>query len=201
MIRTFAGFLVAVFCLSLTLAAQENSVPSTDSGQAGRQGWGNQRGIWLDVPFVAQEKDGCGAAALAMVIRYWQQHGRAVQSVSDPAEIQRTLFSKEAHGIYTSAMQHYLDTQGFRTFAFAGTRADLRRHLEKGRPLILALEPGNGSPLHYVVVVGMDEDRRLVLVNDPAQKKLLKLDQASLEREWNAADKWTLLAVPQSGPQ
>jgi len=28
--------------------------------------------IWLDVPFVKQEKDGCGAASIAMVMQYWQ---------------------------------------------------------------------------------------------------------------------------------
>jgi len=37
-----------------------------------------------------------------------------------------------------------------------------------------------------------------VLVNDPAQRKLLKLERSSFEREWSAAGKWTLLAVPQT---
>ncbi len=35
-------------------------------------------GVWLDVPFVKQEKDGCGAASIAMVIQYWRmQQGQA----------------------------------------------------------------------------------------------------------------------------
>ena len=29
-------------------------------------------GVWLDVPFVKQQKNGCGAASIAMVMRYWQ---------------------------------------------------------------------------------------------------------------------------------
>ena len=28
-------------------------------------------GVWLDVPFVSQQKDGCGAASVAMVMQYW----------------------------------------------------------------------------------------------------------------------------------
>jgi len=28
-------------------------------------------GLWLDVPYVHQEKDGCGSASLAMVLQYW----------------------------------------------------------------------------------------------------------------------------------
>ena len=30
--------------------------------------------LWLDVPFVPQQKDGCGAASIAMVMQYWEQH-------------------------------------------------------------------------------------------------------------------------------
>jgi len=33
-------------------------------------------GIWLDIPFVKQEKDGCGAASIAMVMQYWQLQQR-----------------------------------------------------------------------------------------------------------------------------
>jgi len=35
-------------------------------------------GLWLDVPFVKQEKNGCGSASIAMVMQYWQkQQGRS----------------------------------------------------------------------------------------------------------------------------
>ena len=41
-------------------------------------------GVWLDVPFVKQEKDGCGAASIAMVMQYWRRHaGRGGQPDSD----------------------------------------------------------------------------------------------------------------------
>jgi len=51
--------------------------------------------------------------------------------------------------------------------------------------------------LHYVVIAGLDWEQGLVMVNDPAQRKLLKQDRSSFEREWSAAGKWTLLALPQ----
>jgi len=28
-------------------------------------------GVWLDVPFVKQEKEGCGSASVAMIMQYW----------------------------------------------------------------------------------------------------------------------------------
>lgn len=157
-------------------------------------------GAWLDVPFVKQEKDGCGAASVAMVMQYWRkQQGRSPDAAADAGEIQRVLYSAPGHGIYASDLQRYLEQQGFQTFAFSGRWQDLRQHLEKGRPLIVALMPGKGEPLHYVVVAGMDWERDLVMVNDPARRKLLKQERSRFESEWKAADSWCLLAVPRQG--
>jgi predicted double-glycine peptidase len=159
-------------------------------------------GVWLDVPFVKQEKDGCGAASIAMVMQYWQaQQGQSANDASDASQIQRTLYSAKAHGIYASDMERYLQEKGFRTFTIRGEWEDLKQHLEKGRPLIVALKPValkpvSGSALHYVVVTGVGPE--MVMVNDPAQRKLLQQDQSSFEREWSAAGKWTLLALPQT---
>ena len=157
-------------------------------------------GVWLDVPFVKQEKNGCGAASIAMVMQYWQkQEGRAATDTADALYIQRALYSSEARGIYASDLERYLQQNGFQTFAFNGTVDDLRQHLQKGRPLIVALKPGGSAPLHYVVVTGLDWERGLVMVNDPAVRKLLKQDRSRFATEWSAANNWTLLAVPQQG--
>jgi predicted double-glycine peptidase len=162
-------------------------------------------GVWLDVPFVKQEKDGCGAASIAMVMQYWQaQQGRPANDASDASQIQRTLYSAKAHGIYASGMERYLQEKGFRTFTIRGEWEDLKQHLVKGRPLIVALKPVALKPvssgaLHYVVVTGLGPE--MVMVNDPAQRKLLQQDQSSFEREWSAAGKWTLLALPQTQPR
>jgi ABC-type bacteriocin/lantibiotic exporter with double-glycine peptidase domain len=95
-------------------------------------------------------------------------------------------------------MERYFQQQGFKTFAFAGTWEDFAQHLQKGRPLIVALKPlPHERELHYVVVVGVDAKQNLVLVNDAAQRKLLKEDRSIFEKEWSAVGRWTLLAVPQ----
>jgi ABC-type bacteriocin/lantibiotic exporter with double-glycine peptidase domain len=95
-------------------------------------------------------------------------------------------------------MVRYFQRNGYATFAFAGDWSDLKQHLEKGRPLIAALKPGSMVPLHYVVVVGLDQERQLVLLNDPAQRKLLKEDRSRFEQEWKGAGRWTLLALPEA---
>ncbi len=154
--------------------------------------------VWLDVPFVKQEKNGCGAAVIAMIMQYWQrQQGESPTSSADPVQIQHVLYSRKAHGIYASDLEHYLSEHDYRTFAFRGEWTDLESNLAKGRPLLVALKPGHGDPLHYVVVAGVDAPQGVVLMNDPARRKLLKQDRSEFEKQWKAAGNWTLLAVPQ----
>jgi len=151
--------------------------------------------VWLDVPFVKQPTEGCGAASIAMVMQYWaMQSGRSPDA--DAVTIQRALYSRDAHGIYASAMETYLQQNGFGTFVLSGTWADLQHHLAKGRPLIVAIKPSGEKALHYVVVAGIDSD--VLLLNDPARRKLLKYARSDFEREWKATSNWTLLAIPRS---
>ena len=155
--------------------------------------------VWLDVPFVPQEKHGCGAAAVAMLVQYWSRQSSAI-AATDPRAIQKALYSEDVRGIRGADLQRYLRANGFRTFAFKAEWSDLNGHLTKGRPLVVCLDLSRGGPWHYVVVAGVDPEASLVLVNDPARRKLLKMHRAEFERAWNIAGNWTLLAVPLSAP-
>ncbi len=155
-------------------------------------------GLWLNVPFVRQQAEGCGAASISMVMQYWLKNPpEHTPPAADVARIQRQLFNPHAKGIYASDMERYFRQNGFRVFAFRGTLDDLSHHLAKGRPLIVCLQDsGRSGPLHYVVVVGLERHDGVVLVNDPAQRKLLKMDLGNFEKRWRPMHNWTLLAVP-----
>jgi ABC-type bacteriocin/lantibiotic exporter with double-glycine peptidase domain len=153
-------------------------------------------GIWLDVPFVRQQKNGCGPAAIAMVFDYWRLQGLTSSSLPDDAGVERDLASTSEEGLRARDMQAYMEAHGFRAFAVAATWDDLASHLAKGRPMIVALNGGRGRMLHYVVVAGLDTERGLVFVNDPAQRKLLTIDRRTFERDWHASGRWALLALP-----
>ncbi|MCO6509264.1 MAG: C39 family peptidase [Aridibacter famidurans] len=154
-------------------------------------------GAWLDVPFVKQEKNGCGSASIAMVMQYWEkQKGNSPTDSSDASVIHSELFKPGSEGILASEMESYFQQNGYQAFSFRGDQEILLQHIRKGRPLIAALKPSSG-PLHYVVVVGIDAEQDLLLLNDPAQRKLLKHDRAGFEKEWSGTGNWTLLAVPE----
>lgn len=153
--------------------------------------------MWIDVPFVPQPQEGCGAASISMVMRYWaSQPGSHTAAGNDVAAIQRTLYSPKDHGIPSSAMTQYLQQQGFTAIAFSGTWNDLVEQIGKGRPLIAALRPQGQSQLHYVVIDGVDPAHAIVTMNDPAERKLLTQERAGFEKDWSATHNWLLLAVP-----
>ena len=154
-------------------------------------------GVWLDVPYVRQTKDGCGSASLAMVLQYWNERGTAIAAERMDAEkIQKELYSKEARGIRAEAVDRYLRDTGFSPIQFRGEWNDLETHLEKGRPLIAAIQPGARTSQHYVVVVGMDRTEEAVLLNDSERGKLVRVERAEFEKEWQRSGNWTLLALP-----
>lgn len=193
-IGRFTGGLLLIVFAALSLHTPATTAQST----------GETAGVWLDVPFLKQTEEGCGSAAIAMLLQYWGAHGTPIASGrDDAAAIQKQLYSRKAHGIFASDMERYLKESGFRAFALRGAWSDLREHLSQGRPLVISLQPrlqpGSGSakaPLHYVVVTGMDWQREAVFVNDPARGKLLRIERTEFEKEWLAARNWMLLAVP-----
>jgi ABC-type bacteriocin/lantibiotic exporter with double-glycine peptidase domain len=153
--------------------------------------------VWIDVPFVRQPHDGCGAASLSMVMQYWaHQQGQPPSPDSAVGRIQQTLYVAAEHGIPASAMQSYLRRHGFLVFALNGHWSDLEQQLRKGRPLIVAVRPQGDRALHYVVIDGIDPSRGLVTMNDPADRKLLSEERAAFEKDWSATGDWMLLAVP-----
>jgi ABC-type bacteriocin/lantibiotic exporter with double-glycine peptidase domain len=154
--------------------------------------------LWLDVPFVPQPLEGCGAAVISMVLQYWsKQDPRIPNEKADVAHIHAALYSRKSGGILASSMVDYFERNGYRTFAIRGEWDDLEHHIKLGRPLVVALAPrGLGRSLHYAVVSGTDSSRRYVFLNDPARGKLMRISRETFTAEWKGAGNWMLLALP-----
>lgn len=142
----------------------------------------------LDVPYVHQSKDTCGAAALAMVLQYY---GVAVTH----DEVAGQLLQPELRGIAGSRLAEFASSRGMTAVAHAGDVDHLRNHVDKGRPMIVAWAMGRGR-YHDVVVIGFDDARRRVIVHDPARGAARAIDARTFARRWAGAGHWTLLVTP-----
>lgn len=151
---------------------------------------------WLDVPFVRQTRDGCGAASIAMVMQYWiRSDPRLDPGVADENRIYGSLSMPGRRGIAGRQLRQYLEENGYDARVIRGEPGDLREHLAKGRPLVVCLAPRRANALlHYVVVVGISSST--VLFHDPVRGKLSGESFAPFLRQWAGAQNWLLVATP-----
>ena len=141
--------------------------------------------VELAVPFVPQEKDTCGAAALAMVLAYW---GEPVPH----DEIAGALLEPERRGIRGARLESFARARGLLAVAYEGDLGQLRDFVAKGRPLVVAWK--QAGRFHDVVVVGFDRDA--VVVHDPEAGAGRRVPLRAFEERWTGAGRWTLLVLP-----
>ena len=134
-----------------------------------------------------------------MLLQYWNTHGMRIDSQrANATAIQKQLYSRKVRGIFASDMENYLKASGFKVFTLDGNWTELQGHLKQGRPLIVSLRPGSANtPLHYVVVTGIDWQTNAAFIHDPARGKLLRVERADFEKQWRPNRNWMLLAVPE----
>src|SRR5207247_10215880 len=71
-------------------------------------------GVWLDVPFVKQKRNGCGAASVSMVMQYWIRNGaRIPQGDADASLIEQALYSRKQKASSAPACETILSGRGF----------------------------------------------------------------------------------------
>ncbi len=152
---------------------------------------------WLDVPYVRQVKEGCGAAAVAMVVQYWARNHPGLEGAANETDHIDQLLPASRRGIRGTVLKEYLSKRGFDAYVFDGELQDLRQHFEKGRPVIVALGlSGSKGPLHYAVVVGLADSGESVWLHDSARGKLVRESWENFEKAWSLSGRWSLLAVP-----
>lgn len=144
--------------------------------------------LTLNVPFVPQQEDTCAAAALAMVMRYWE-------APVTQEEIAAALLQPELHGILGSRLATFAGERGLTAIAYEGDLAQLRDFVARGRPLIVAWKVSRDR-YHNLVVVGFDDERSELVVNDPAEGAARRVRVKDFEKRWAKAGHWTLLVLP-----
>jgi ABC-type bacteriocin/lantibiotic exporter with double-glycine peptidase domain len=146
-----------------------------------------------EVPYHAQKGEtDCGAAAIGMVVAYWTgQQPSAVASLLRPVG---------ERGLKASRLRDFTREHGLAAYVIEGKVADIARELAAGRPVLVGLsKPQRKDRVldHYEVVVGLHEERGLIVTLDPSEGwRQNTID--GFVREWKIAGFVTLVVSSKS---
>jgi len=147
------------------------------------------KSYFIDVPFIKQENNYCGAASLAMVFKYW---GKNISQYS----IADKIYEKSKKGVSSKNLKSFSEENGFLAFIYKGDLENIKENIKKGRPLIIAMSSNSPTGFHYIVVVGYNKDSSIILVNNSYSGKLKTIRVKDFIKKWTKSDYWTLLILP-----
>jgi ABC-type bacteriocin/lantibiotic exporter with double-glycine peptidase domain len=103
------------------------------------------------VPFIQQDSQFCGPAALASVMSFY---GAPV----DQKVIGSKVYSEKLQGALITDLERYARDAGFETHSGRGTVEGLKEEIDRRRPVIVLVDRGFWvlSRTHYLVVFGYD---------------------------------------------
>ncbi|HYF58272.1 MAG TPA: PA2778 family cysteine peptidase [Burkholderiaceae bacterium] len=139
-----------------------------------------------DVPFVAQPREQCGPAALAIAMA---AAGRSV-----PVEaLADTAFLPGRRGTLQADMLAAVRRHGLLATELPRAPGALRAELAAGRPVVVLLNLGlSAFPIwHYAVVVGDDPARGEVLLHSD-ERPNLAMSAFTFERTFERAGRWAI---------
>src|SRR5262249_55153202 len=145
------------------------------------------------VPLTMQEDEAdCGAAAVSMVLNYWQ----APTEVDD---VGRAFPELTSSGNMSAAdLRDYVEQRGLAAFLFSGELRVLEFELMQERPVIVGLVKRYGmkkTMAHYEVVVGYNPNKEVIATLDPAHGWRQNTVSGFLS-EWEPSQRLTLVAFP-----
>ncbi len=163
--------------------------PQADALRAAA-GDGLPRRVDLAVPFVAQDDELCGPAALAMLLR------SAGWDVPLPTLVEQVYLPGRG-GSLQLEMLAAARRQGALAFTLAPTLHAVCEQLAEGTPvaLLLNLSLPIWPRWHYAVLVGYDLDAGVAWLHSGPQAHAA-WSLATLEHTWQRAGGWSLLALP-----
>jgi hypothetical protein len=133
-----------------------------------------------------------------MLLEYWSEHGSPTPTQWTPSALYSRLYDLSVRGVTGESMVSFLREQDYVSFTFRGDWGDLTKNTELGRPVIVALAPKRGQPIHFVLVVGVNVQSSEAVIHDPDRGAYVKEPLDRFLKQWNGTDRWTLLAVPRT---
>jgi len=186
--RRMAG--VLVFLSWLLLSGCSLMLPQTTALQDNKPQQLPDRVSLDEVPFVPQDENLCGPAALKMAMA-----SAKVEATLD--ELKRQVFIPGRQGSLQAEMLAAPRRHGLVSYRLAPRLEDVLREVAAGTPVIVLQDYGVWpvKVWHYAVVVGYDYPTQKVALHT-GLKRRMEMPIAVLEYLWKQSDYWAMIAVP-----
>ena len=184
-IKIRAAFCLAAVCMLICgcaapniSAVKNNLMENPDSG------------ILIDVPFVKQEGNYCGPAALSAVLSFWSKP-------CSQQDIAAEIFCEDLKGVLNVDLEKLAKDKGLWAKGNTTDFNSLKNRLKAGIPVIVMqkLHPFILGRYHFTVVVGFSDDKRIIIEHTGHQAFVIRSYQG-FKRNWYAADSWMLEIMP-----
>jgi hypothetical protein len=182
--------LVGVFVSWLLLSGCSMMLPQTTALQDHRPAQLPDTVRLDDVPFVPQDENLCGPAALKMIM--------ASAATDVPLEdLKQQVFLPNRKGSLQAEMLAAPRRHGLVSYVLAPRLEDVLREVAAGTPVIVLQDYGVWpAPIwHYAVVIGYDYPKHEVILHT-GLKPGMRMPFAVLEYLWKQSDYWAMVAVP-----
>ncbi|HSJ04093.1 MAG TPA: tetratricopeptide repeat protein, partial [Verrucomicrobium sp.] len=145
---------------------------------------GTERRVRLPVNFVLQGHRTCGPATLALIAQHWQHAARQEQIV------QAICYD----GTYDYSERQWCEDNGFTAREFQVTWDSLKLLIDAGVPFALAtVEVGSA---HMQTVIGYDEIRQTLFIQDPGEPHYRELKAVEFLEEYRLTGPRGMAVVP-----
>ncbi|MDA8172430.1 MAG: C39 family peptidase [Nitrospiraceae bacterium] len=143
-----------------------------------------------NVPFYPQKEHQCGPASLAEVMNYYGAKTTASAIAGD-------IYSKTARGTLDIDMPLYAGRAGFMARQYRGAPGDIRKEIDRGRPLVVFVDYGFWvyQQGHFMVVVGYDKDG---IVAHTGATPFKHVAWREFLGPWKKTGFWSLLIIPKN---
>jgi ABC-type bacteriocin/lantibiotic exporter with double-glycine peptidase domain len=141
------------------------------------------------VPFVKQQRDWCGPAALASVLQYRGE--RITQK-----EIAEAIYLP-GRGTLNVDLLLFARRRGYAAAMENGTAERLKETIAAGSPVICQVERRRGSRrlTHFVVVYGYDDAKQAYRLHQ-GSRGAVWVGQEAFEKAWARGARWMLIVGP-----
>lgn len=139
------------------------------------------------VPFVKQEYQYCGPAALTTVLSFYGEN-------INQHEVARHVYTSELQGSLITDMRYYADSLGYSSRVETGDANTLKNYIERNIPVIVLVDRGIAlvSVKHYYVVYGFGLKEDVFVIHD-GKRRDIAIDADELNAEWSKMNRLMLI--------